>query len=337
MRPCDSEACKSLLNEGLRGFARVEDGAGGGPEKDRLVEKKDCELLKPRREHAGSSAEVLSGKSRLPARRARSCAFVIFSLGCLGNVALGQDVSLRVEPVSAGSSILVESSSLPEAPEPVQAREDEAGSRDRQAEGGPAPAGQRQVAVAGPFDKFVQQGEVAPHLSAGDKVMIGLRGSVSPYALIGWVSSATYSEAIDGSPHYGQGGTDYLQRLGAAAARATSEDIFTNSVAAPLLHEDPRYYQMGPGHSFVKRAAYSVMRTVVTKTDTGGETVNFAVLGGNLAGSALTQAYYPPSSRGFDEVMKTWGTSLLGQAVGNLFEEFVLSSAEFLQLKHRIL
>jgi hypothetical protein len=220
-----------------------------------------------------------------------------------------------------------EGSSLPDAPEPAGLN----------ADSNPALAQDVRVSerTAGPFDKFVEAGEVAPQLTVGDKVLIGMRGSVSPYAVIGWISSATYSEAIDGSPYYGQDSKNYLQRLGAAAAKATSEDIFTNSVLAPLLHEDPRYYQMGHGHSLFARFGFSVTRVLVTKTDAGRQTVNYAVLGGNLAGSALTQAYYPPESRGFGQVMKTYGTSLLGQAVGNVFDEFILSSAEFLQLKKK--
>ncbi len=228
-----------------------------------------------------------------------------------------------------------ESASLPDAPQPAVVE-----GATRQGAAGPGLAqtprpGSRVHGVAGEFDKFVEAGEIAPHLSVGDKILMGMRGSVSPYALIGWVSSATYSEAIDGSPYYGQNGKDYLQRLGAASAKATSEDIFTVSVLSPALHEDPRYFQMGSGHNFFARFGYSVTRVLVTKKDGGESTVNYAVLGGNLAGSALTQAYYPPGSRGFGEVMKTFGTSLLGQAVGNVFDEFILSSAEFLQLKKR--
>ena len=236
--------------------------------------------------------------------------------------------------MSAPVAAVKESSSLPDAPAPAVAASSElVKATSAAAQKQDAPLHRK---IAGPFDKFVEEGEMAPQLTAGDKVMIGLRGSVSPYAVIGWITSATYSEAIDGSPYYGQDGKDYLQRLGAAAARATSEDIFTNSVMASVLHEDPRYYQLGRGHRFVSRLGYSLSRVVVTKTDTGAQTVNFAVLTGNLAGSALTQAYYPPSSRGFDGVMKTFGTSLLGQAVGDLFQEFILSSAEFLQLKRKV-
>jgi hypothetical protein len=223
------------------------------------------------------------------------------------------------------------SSTLPDAPDPAVNGSGNLPAAPVQGPGGGAPS-----RTAGEFDKFVESGEVAPRLTVGDKVLMGMRGSVSPYAVIGWVSSATYSEAIDGSPYYGQNGKDYLQRLGAASAKATSEDLFTVSVLAPVLHEDPRYYQMGRGHSFFARFGYSVTRVLVTKTDAGAPTVNYAVLGGNLAGSALTQVYYPPDSRGLGEVMKTFGTSLLGQGVGNIFDEFILESAEFLQLKRRI-
>jgi len=200
-----------------------------------------------------------------------------------------------------------------------------------------APLGSKtaRTAEAGEFDKFIEAGETAPRSTVGDKVLIGLRGSVSPYAVIGWVTSATYSEAINGAPNYGQNGKDYLQRLGAAAARATSEDVFTHSVMAPVLHEDVRYYQMGPAHGFFARATYSISRVLVAKTDAGADTPNVALLTGNLEGAALTQLYYPPFNRSVGQVAKTFGTSLVGQAVGNLFDEFILSSAEFLQLKRK--
>ncbi len=262
----------------------------------------------------------------------RGAATVGFLALTCASYALGQTVGAPEKTIAA-----MESSSLPDAPQPVTAGR-VAGKVSEASPAGPAkvPSGRAGTRMAGEFDKFVEAGEIAPRLTVGDKILIGMRGSVSPYAVIGWISSATYSEAIDGSPYYGQNGKDYLQRLGAASAKATSEDIFTNSVMAPLLHEDPRYYQLGRGHRFLARFGYSVTRVLVTKTDAGAPTVNYAVLGGNLAGSALTQVYYPPTSRGFGEVMKTFGTSLLGQGVGDVFQEFILESAEFLQLKRRI-
>ena len=190
--------------------------------------------------------------------------------------------------------------------------------------------------VAGRLDKVILAGEVAPKLGAGDKILLGIRASVSPFTAVGWVASAGYSQATNGSPNYGQTGKGFAQRLGAAAARSTSEDIFTDSVLAPALHQDPRYYQMGPGHNVAVRTVYAVSRVFITRTDGGRETLNVSLLGGNLAGAALTQAYYPPINRGVTEVMKTYGTSLAGSAVGfGLSEFFTQFAGRFVGLKTR--
>jgi hypothetical protein len=186
------------------------------------------------------------------------------------------------------------------------------------------------------FDSLIDPTEIAPKLDTFDKVLMGLKQAASPYAVVGWVGVATYEQAFDRSPNYGQTGKGYAQRLGAAAARASSERIFTDSLYAPLFHTDPRYYVMGRDHGAVRRTVHAVSRVFVTRTDAGGETIDLALLAGNLTGAAVTQTYYPPGNRDFEQVMTTFGTSLGGSAVGYLFDEFVANSAEFLQLKKKV-
>ena len=178
------------------------------------------------------------------------------------------------------------------------------------------------TATAAPLDKYIEPGQQAAKISAGDKILIGLRHSVSLFSVAGWATSAEYGLLINGSPNYGTNGKAYAQRLGAAAARNGSEVIFTDAVMASILHEDPRYYIMGPGHSFLKRTVYAITRPLITRTDSGRSTANFALLSGNLAGSALTQAYYPPVNRGFSQTMETFGNSLGGSAFGFVVSEF---------------
>jgi hypothetical protein len=177
-------------------------------------------------------------------------------------------------------------------------------------------------ATAAHTDRFIEPGQQAPKINTGDKILIGLRYSVSPFSATGWVVSAEYSLLINGSPNYGTNGKAYAQRLGAAAARNGSQAIFTDAIMAPVMHEDPRYYIMGPGHNVFKRAGYAITRPLITRTDDGRTTVNFALLAGNLAGSALTQAYYPPVNRGFSQTMQTFGNSLGGSALGFAVIEF---------------
>jgi hypothetical protein len=177
--------------------------------------------------------------------------------------------------------------------------------------------------MATQYDKDILTSEIAPKLTAPDKVLLGLRSSVTPFSAVGWVFGSGYAQLLNGTPNYGQTGKGYAQRLGAAAARASSENIFSTSVLAPILREDPRYYVMGSGHSPVKRAFYAGSRIFVTRTDGGRSTLNLSLLGGNLAGSALTQAYYPAINRGFTQTAETYGGSLEGSVIGFLIREFL--------------
>jgi hypothetical protein len=162
-----------------------------------------------------------------------------------------------------------------------------------------------------------------PTLDAGDKVLLGLRDAVSPFAAVGWLASAGYEQALNGNPNYGTDRGAFGQRLGAAALRDMSEGVFTDSVLSPVFHEDPRYYRMGPSHNFFIRLVYAGTRPIIGRTNGGHTTINFASLGGNLAGSALASAYYPPINRGFTQTMETFGGSLGGSAVGDVVSEFL--------------
>ena len=231
-------------------------------------------------------------------------------------------VSLSMCPLAATGQVVVNEAGgrveapLPETPEIAPATADPA----QTAAGGANPITRRHE--AGTFDRFIDPSEIAPRLSVGDKILTGMRASVSDFAVAGWVGSALYGQAFDRSPNYGQNFKGFSQRLGAAAARNTSESIFSDSVFSPIFHTDPRYYQLGPGHGTVHRAAYAVSRVFITKTDGGAQTVNFALLSGNLAGATLTQLYYPGRNRSPGQVFETFGTSLGGSAVGYLIGEF---------------
>ena len=193
--------------------------------------------------------------------------------------------------------------------------------------------------VAGKYDTVILPGQTAARLTAHDKVIFGIKDSISPFSAAGWVLSAAYEQVTDGSPNYGtlgntQTGKSFAQRLGAAAARDTSETIFSESILAPVFHEDPRYYAQ-TNRKFFYRVFYAGTRPIFTRTDGGKTTINLSQLGGNLAGSALTQAYYPPLNRGFDEVLKTFGGSIGGSAVGDLASEFLPGLLETFHFKKR--
>jgi hypothetical protein len=179
----------------------------------------------------------------------------------------------------------------------------------------------------------VYQGEIASPMSVSDKVMGGLKNSVSLFSMTGWLASAGYEQVTNGSPNFGTDAGAFGERLGFGAIHGISNGVFSNSLFAPILHEDPRYYVMGPGHPFLKRLVYAASRTVISRTDSGRSIPNYSLFAGNAAGAALTVVYYPAQNTTFSQVSRTFGTSLVGSAFGFVVDEFIVDALVHFHLK----
>ncbi len=179
---------------------------------------------------------------------------------------------------------------------------------------------------------IVWPGQIAGPMTVHNKVAAGLKNSVSLFSAAGWFVAAGWEQLTDGSPNYGTDSGAFGQRLGAAAIRGTSNGLFSRCLFASIFHEDPRYYVMGSGHPFLKRLVYAGTRPIITRTDSGHSTPNFALFAGNAAGSALTVTYYPAQNTTFSEVAKTFGGSLGGSALGFVADEFIVDALVDLHL-----
>jgi hypothetical protein len=181
----------------------------------------------------------------------------------------------------------------------------------------------------------VYQGEIAAPMTVSAKIKGGLKNSVSLFSMTGWIASAGYEQMTNGSPNYGTDAGAFGQRLGIGAIHGISNGVFSNSLFAPIFHEDPRYYVMGPGHPFLKRLVYATTRVIISRTDTGRSMPNYALFAGNTAGAALTVTYYPAQNTTFRQVTRTFGTSLAGSAFGFIVDEFVVDALVDLHLKKK--
>ena len=180
---------------------------------------------------------------------------------------------------------------------------------------------------------IVSPDEIADPMTVHDKVAAGLKSSVS--SATGSLATAGWEQLTNGRPNYGTDSGAFGQRLGAAAIRSTSNSLFSNSVFAPIFHEDTRYYVMGSGHPFLKRVVYAGTRVLITRTDSGHSTPNFALLAGNAASSTLTVTYYPAKNTTFSGVAETFGGSLGGSVLGFVVDEFIVDALVDLHLKKK--
>lgn len=177
--------------------------------------------------------------------------------------------------------------------------------------------------VAPRYSMTISAGYKAQPWTAHDKFIGGLRDVVSPFSLLGDIFSAGYSDLTNGSPNYGTNAKAIGQRIGATVLRDSSETFFAESIMAPVLHEDPRYYVEGPRYNIVHRTFYAATRPIITRTDSGRSTLNGAVLIGYAAGSALSYTYYPEINKNFKDTASTFGGSLAGAAIGDFVNEFL--------------
>jgi hypothetical protein len=185
------------------------------------------------------------------------------------------------------------------------------------------------------FAMTIAPNEIAKPLPVRDKIVGGLADSVSLFAATGWLASAGWSHWTNGSPNYGTDKGAFGERLGAAALRNISQDIFSDCLFAPIFHEDPRYYIMGRKHNFLKRVVYAGTRAIVGRTDSGRTIPNFSLLAGDAAGAALTVTYYPAQNTSFKEVAETFGGSVGGSALGYVVTEFIGDALQYAHLRKK--
>lgn len=186
-----------------------------------------------------------------------------------------------------------------------------------------APEGEGRIFGVLPNFLTVQElSQNARALTPKQKFALVARQTYDPVTILAAAAGAGLSQAENGNPKYGVGGAAYAERFGAAMADLSSQSFFSGAVLASVLHEDPRYFRKGPSYGFWNRVGYAITRFVVTRTDAGGRSFNYAGVTGMSLGIALSNAYYPGSSVSGHVVAQRFGSSLLSATFSNLLPEF---------------
>lgn len=182
---------------------------------------------------------------------------------------------------------------------------------------------QNTPSVAPKYQYIIGPNQSAQPLTAGEKFKFGFGVAVRPVNIFAWTIASAYSQAANSAPHYGQGWGPYGQRYGAAAARGTMQTLATDSLFAPIFHEDPRYYELGPRHKIVNRVVYAATRGILTRSDSGKQTVNLALISGYLVTAGANNAFYPQQDRTVTRTFESFGGSFAGASLGFVFNEFL--------------
>jgi hypothetical protein len=167
----------------------------------------------------------------------------------------------------------------------------------------------------------VETTENLPPLSSGQKFRIAT-ASVFDWAAYPFNGAlAAIAQAKNDPSSWGQGWGAYGKRYGASFADNSIGTYMTVAVFPSLLHEDPRYFQVGKG-SFSHRAFYAMNRLFVTRKDSGSLGFNYSESIGNAAAAALSNIYHPAQDRTASRNASTFGFLILYDGLANELKEF---------------
>ena len=149
------------------------------------------------------------------------------------------------------------------------------------------------------------------------------RATYDPLGLgAGAVEAATLEHSSkDGFCGYGGGFGGYGKCFAALEADATISSFIGDFGLTALLHQDPRYFQLGKG-SFGKRVSYAVSRVFVTYNDSGRTVLSTSTLVGTTAAAGISNLYYPKQDRTFGHTVSRIGLDLANTALYNAAAEF---------------
>ena len=211
----------------------------------------------------------------------------------------------------------------PPAQQPADASESTDGNKtpDKKSDGAEATSKDR-LFFALPNFLTLENGSQAIPLTSGEKFKVVAKGAfdytqIPWYALVGAIGQAENSE-----PGYGQGWAAYGKRVGSSAADGTIENFMTGAIFPSILHQDPRYFQMGKGKLW-NRITYSASRILITRSDSGHKQFNFSeVFGSALSAGISTYSYHPRSDRSVADVADVWGSQMGTDAITIMLKEF---------------
>ncbi|HEX5283079.1 MAG TPA: hypothetical protein VFW30_03080 [Bryocella sp.] len=221
--------------------------------------------------------------------------------------------------------------SLPEAPQPQAQDKNGKPLMTADAKAGATSS----MPVAPMYSRIIPAGMAAPQIHKWDKITLATRDLYSLTSIADFFVSAGWDQLTNGQPNYGTNSGAFAQRVGAAAIRDSSQAFLSNGPFAVWLHQDPRYFAMGPQHSIPKRAWYAVTRALVTRDSTDGHAVvNTSLILGQAAGTALNNFYYPKRNRNFHDNLAGFGGSMGGAALSFAVNEFTSDLLRMVRLKH---
>jgi hypothetical protein len=181
----------------------------------------------------------------------------------------------------------------------------------------------------------IESADTVPPLTVREKFETQVRGLIDPSEFVLMAIVAGLGQASDSIPQYGQGFEGYAKRYATAYADNAVENMMSSAVLPSLLHQDPRYYQLGHG-GFARRSWHAFSRLFVTRSDSGKDQFNYSeVFGAGMAAAISDYGYHPSGDQSAGNVANVWGTQMGLDLMTYMVKEFWPDLRRRFERKHQ--
>jgi len=153
------------------------------------------------------------------------------------------------------------------------------------------------------------------------KFMFTAKTMTDPVTVSFLAGIALIGQARNSDPSYGQGLKGYGRRYATVYADTGIGTLMTASVFPTVLHQDPRYFQLGTG-GFKRRTLYALSRIFITQGDNGSVQFNYSEIVGNGVAAGISNTYHPQSQRTLGNTLGVWASDTMLNALCNVAKEF---------------
>jgi len=123
---------------------------------------------------------------------------------------------------------------------------------------------------------------------------------------------------------FGYGPSGYAKRYAADFGNVLFGNLLGGALLPQIFHQDPRYFYKGTGTKR-SRFFYALSTAVISRGDNGKWQPAYAGIIGSYASGALSNLYYPASSRnGAKLTIENGSLGIAFDGVGNVIQEFLL-------------
>jgi hypothetical protein len=173
------------------------------------------------------------------------------------------------------------------------------------------------VSAAIPVIGFGQSDEPLDVLG---KLHYHAKSTYAPSSILGLAAYAAILQEARAPLEWKQGGAAYGKRVASMVAWSGIHGALAFGLDS-TLHQDPRYFR-STGTGFWRRSGHALRGTILTRTDSGGETLSTWRLGADYGSAVLSNMWYPDrlntARLGFIQGSATLGFDL----IGNMGKEF---------------